>query len=138
MMMPPKTLTGDDQDAGDRIAAHEFGRAVHRAEERAFLLQLAAAVHRLTLVDQPGREVGVDGHLLAGNGIEGEARAHFRDTRRALGDHHEIHGDQDHEDDRADDEVAAHHEAGEARDHVASAAVTLGAVGRGSGGSWRC
>ena len=33
---------GDDQ-AGDGVAAHELGGAVHRAEEAAFLLQLLAA-----------------------------------------------------------------------------------------------
>ena len=34
---------GDDQ-AGDRVAAHEFRGAVHRAEEIAFVFQVFAAL----------------------------------------------------------------------------------------------
>ena len=115
MTMPPKMLIGRDDQAGDGVAAHEFRGAVHRAEEGAFLLQLAAPALRLLVVDHAGRQVGVDRHLLAGDGIEGEAGADFGDTRRALGDDDEVDDDQDHEDDQADDEVAAHHEAGESR-----------------------
>ena len=88
-----------DDEAGDGVAAHEFRGAVHRAEEGAFLLQLAAAALRLLVVDQAGGEVGVDRHLLAGDGVEGEAGADLGDARRALGDDDEIHRDQDQEDD---------------------------------------
>ena len=61
----------------------------------------------LVLVDQAGREIGVDRHLLAGHGVEGEARRDFGDAARALGDDDEVHDHQDDEDDDADDEVAA-------------------------------
>ena len=54
---------------GDGVASHEFGGAVHRAEKRAFFLEFAAATLRLLVVDQAGREVGVDRHLLAGNRV---------------------------------------------------------------------
>ena len=74
-------------------------------------------------------EVGVDRHLLAGYGIEREARADLGDARGALGDDHEIDGDQDHEHDGADHEVAAHDEVGEAGNDVAGGGVALGAVG---------
>ena len=77
-----------------------------------------------------GVEIGVDRHLLAGDGIEGEAGADLGDARGALGDDHEVDGDQDHEDDGADDEVAAHDEAGEAGDDMAGGGVALGAVGQ--------
>ncbi len=100
MMMPPKMLTASDDQAGDGVAAHEFRGAVHRAEEGAFLLQLAPAALRLLVVDQAGGEVGVDRHLLAGDGVEGEARADLGDAGRALGDDEEVDRDQDHEDDR--------------------------------------
>ena len=93
-------VDGGDDQAGDGVAAHELRGAVHGAEEGAFLLQLAPAALRLLLVDQAGRQVGVDRHLLAGDGVEGEARADLGDTRRALGDDDEVDGDQDHEDDR--------------------------------------
>ena len=128
MMMPPTMLMAVMMQAGDGVAAHEFRGAVHRAEEGAFLLQLAAAQLRLLVVDDAGRKVGVDRHLLAGDGVEGEARADFGDTRRALGDDDEVHDDQDHEDDEADDEVAAHDEVREAGDDVAGGVRALVAM----------
>ena len=118
---------GDDQ-AGDGVAADEFRGAVHRAEEGRFLLQLAAAKLRGLVVDDAGRKVGVDRHLLAGNGVEGEARADLGDTGRALGDDDEVHDDQDHEHDEADDEVARHHQVREAGNDVAGGVRALVAV----------
>ena len=118
-----------DDDAGDGVATHELGGAVHGAEEGAFLLQLAATARRLLLVDQAGIEIGIDGHLLAGYGVEREPRADLGDARRALGDDHEVHRDQDDEHDGADDEIAAHHEVGEAGDDVPGGLGALAAVG---------
>ena len=118
-----------DDQAGDGVAADEFRRAVHRAEEGALLLEFATALLGDFLVDQPRRQVGVDRHLLAGDCVEGEARADLGDAGRALGDDQEVDGDEDEEDDDADDEVAAHHQAGEAADDVAGGGDPLGAVG---------
>ena len=87
---------------------------------------------------RPRRQVRVDRHLLAGNGVEGEARADFGDTRRALGDDDEIDRDQDREDDQADDEVAAHDELGEAGDDVAGGVLALAAVRQDQRASSRC
>jgi hypothetical protein len=109
----------EDDEARDRVAADEFRRAVHRAEEGAFLLELAPARLRHLLVDEAGREVGVDRHLLSRNGVEGEARADLGDAGRALGDDEEVDRHQDEKDDDADDEIAAHHQPGEAADDVA-------------------
>ena len=131
-------VDGGDDEAGDGVAAHEFRGAVHGAEEGAFLLELAAPALRLLVVDQAGGQVGVDRHLLAGDGVEGEARADFGDARRALGDHDEIDRDQDDEDDQADDEIAAHHELGEARHDIAGRMLALRRRATGSGASWRC
>ena len=114
-----ENVDGEDDQAGDRVAADEFRRAVHRAEESALLLELAPARLRHLLVDEAGREVGVDRHLLARNGVEGEARADLGDAGRALGDDEEVDRHQDEEDDDADDEIAAHHQPGEAADDVA-------------------
>ena len=50
---------------------------------------------RLLVVDQAARQVGVDRHLLARNGVERETRANLGDTRRALGDDDEIDRDED-------------------------------------------
>src|SRR5690606_30722209 len=109
----------DDEQAGDGVAAHEFRGAVHGAEEAAFVLELLAAAPRVGLVDQPGGEIGVDRHLLAGHGVEVEARRDFGDAARTLGDDDEVHDHQDGEDDDADDEIAAHHEVAEGFDDVA-------------------
>ncbi len=123
-------VDGQDDQARDGVAPHELGGAVHGAEEGALLLQLAAAALRLLVVDQTGRQVGVDGHLLAGDRVQGEAGPHFGDAGRALGDDQEVDGDQDREDDQPDHEVAAHHQAREAADDVARGRVALGAVGQ--------
>ena len=73
-------LMADDDQAGDGVAAHELGGAVHGAEEGRFLLQLLAPALGLVLVDQARRQVGVDGHLLAGHGVQGEAGGDFGDA----------------------------------------------------------
>ena len=123
-----ENVDAENDEAGDRVAAHEFRGAVHRAEERALLLEFAPALLRDLLVDQPRREIGVDRHLLAGNRVEREARADLGDTRRALGDDEEVDGDEDQEDDDADDEIAAHHQPREAGDDVARRRVAAAAM----------
>ena len=122
-------VDGRDEQAGDRISAHEFRCAVHGAEEGAFLFQFAAPALGLLLIDDAGGQIGVDRHLLAGDRIEREARPDLCNSGRALGDDDEIHHDEDQEHDEADDEVAAHHEAGEAADHIAGGVGALIAVG---------
>ena len=124
-----ENIDGGDDETCNRIAAHEFGCTVHGAEEGAFLFQLATAALRFLFIDQAGRQVGIDGHLLAGNGVEGEARAHFRDTRRALGDDEEVDDDENAENDQTDNEVAAHHELREAVDHMTGGKIAFIAVG---------
>ena len=109
----------DDQQARDRVAAHEFRGAVHGAEEAAFVFQRLAALFGGLLVDQAGRKIGVDRHLLARHGVEVEARGDFGDAAGALGDDDEIHDHQNREHDNSDDEIAAHHEIAERLDDVA-------------------
>jgi len=72
-----------------------------------------------------GRKIGVDRHLLARNGVQGEAGADLGNAGRALGDYEKVDRHQDEEDDDADDEIAAHHQAGEAADDVACRGRTL-------------
>ena len=123
-----------DEQAGDRVAAHEFRGAVHGAEERALVLQVLAALAGGGLVDEAGREVGVDRHLLAGHGVEGEARRDLGDAAGALGDDHEVHDDEDREHDDADDEIAAHHEMAERLDDVAGGGGAVLPVGEDEAG----
>ncbi len=73
-----------DDEARDGVAAHEFRGAVHGAEEGTLFLEFAPAQLRHLVVDDTSRQVRVDRHLLAGNGVEGEARADLGDACRAL------------------------------------------------------
>ena len=94
-------------------------RTVHGAVQLRLLGELAAPLPRRVLVDGAGPHVGVDGHLLAGPGVEREAGRHFGDSLRALGDHHELHDGDDEEDHGAHHEVAAHHDVAERVDDLA-------------------
>ena len=59
------------------------------------------------LIDQAGVHVGVDGHLLAGEGVEREARRDLRGAYRAMCDDEELDRDQREEEHEAYDVVAA-------------------------------
>ena len=108
-----------DDDAGNGVTAHELGGTVHRTIEVRLLGDLLAPALGLLFVDEAGVEIGVDRHLLAGHRIQGEARRHFRDTPRTLGDHHEVDDGEDHEHHQANRRIAAHQEAAEGLDHLA-------------------
>ncbi len=107
-----------DEDAGDGIASHELAGTVHRTVEVSFRTHFAAAHPRLVLGDESGVEVGVDRHLLAGHGVEGETRRHFGDTAGTFGDDHEVDDRQDDEHHDADGIVAADDEMTEGLDHM--------------------
>ncbi len=136
--MPPTMLMNGDDEAGNGVAAHELRSTVHRAEEGAFLFEFAAAQLRGLVVDHAGGKIGIDRHLLAGDGVQREARANFGDTGGALGDDDEIDDHQDHEDDQADDEIAAHDELRKAADDIAGGVGSVVALARGSCAWWRC
>ncbi len=113
----------DDVDAGDeqsrhRVAAHEFRGPVHRPVESALLLQLAAAAAGGCLVERAGLQLSVDGHLLARHGVQAEPGRDLGDAPRALGDDHEVHHQQDGEQDQPDHHVAAHEESAERCHHM--------------------
>ena len=124
-------VDADDQNTGNRVAAHEFGSAVHGAEEVRFGFQCLAPFARLGFVDQAGRQIGIHRHLLAGHRVQGETRRDFRDAARALGDDDEVHDDEDREHDDADDEIALGNEASEGLDDVAGGLRCLHCRGSG-------
>ena len=74
------------------------------------------------------RQIGIDRHLLAGHGVQVEARGDLGDAAGALGDDDEVHDHQDGEDDDADDEIAAHDEIAERLDDVAGGGGAFVAV----------
>ena len=113
-----------DDHGGDRVAATNLRRAVHRAVEVGLLARSPARRSRASLLgDLAGVEVGVDRHLLARHRVEGEARADLGHAAGAVGDDDELDDDEDEEDDEADDHVAADDELAERLDDVARVAV---------------
>lgn len=117
-----------NQQTGNGVAAHELAGTVHGTVELGLLGDLGTAGLGLDLVDQAGVEVGIDGHLLAGHGVEGEACAHLGNAPGALGNHHEVDDHEDGEHYRTDDVVAADHHFTEGLDHLARSAVAFLAV----------
>ena len=113
---PADDVDQRDDQAGDRVAPDELGRAVHGTEKVAFVFQFLASRLGRSLVDKTGGKIGIDRHLFAGHGVQGESRRDLCDPPGTLGDNNEIHQDQDGEDDNADDEIAAHNEAAEGFD----------------------
>jgi len=57
------------EQSRDGVAAHEFGGAIHGAEERAFVPELFARPARILFIDQTCRKIGVDRHLLSRHGV---------------------------------------------------------------------
>ena len=90
-----------------------------------------AALAGLVLVDQAGVQVGVDRHLLAGHGVEGEAGADLGHAAGTVGDDDELDDGQDQEDHQTDDQRAADHEVPEGLDDLAGVAVGEHQPGRG-------
>jgi len=117
-----------NQQASDGVTAHEFAGTVHGAVELGFLGHFQAAGLGLILVDQTGVEVGVDGHLFAGHGVEGKACAHLGNPPGALGDHHEVNDHQDREHHDTDHVVTADHHLTEGLDHLTGGGVAVLAV----------
>jgi hypothetical protein len=115
---PPIDVDQHDQDAGNRVATDELRGAVHGTEKVRFLRDRRAALARLVLADQAGVEIGIDGHLLARHGVEGEARGHFGDPSGTLGDDHEVDDHQDREHHQSNSIVATDQEVSEGFNHL--------------------
>ncbi len=115
---PGNDIDSGNQDAGHGVALRESRCAVHGAEEFRLGGEVLSPGARFRFVDQPGIEIGVDRHLFARQGIQREARRHFRNANRAMVDDDVLNRDQNQEDHRADNVVAADHEAAERLDHV--------------------
>ena len=123
MAKPAVYIDESDDQPGHGIAAYELAGAIHGSVEFGLLGQLPAAAQRLLVIDQPLVQIGIDAHLLAGHGIEGESRGDFGDTAGALGDHHEIDDHQDAEDDQSDHVVSADDKIAERLDDPAAKRV---------------
>ena len=118
---------GDD-DTGDGVAANELVRAIHGAVILRLAADLQPPLPGFDLVDQAGIQIGVDAHLFAGHGIQGETGGHFGDAAGTFGDYHEIDHHEDHENDHPDQVVASDDEVAEGHDHLAGGMGSLVSV----------
>ena len=71
------------------------------------------------LVDQTGMQVGVDGHLPAGQAVEHEPRGNLADAGGSASDHHELDHHQDRKQDHAHQHLVTRDEFAERADHPA-------------------
>ena len=122
---PADNVDGQDQHTRDRVALHELGRAVHRTVEICLGRHLGAAQASLVGGQQPGVQIGVDRHLLAGHGVEREPRGDLRHSPRALGDDDQVDDHQDGEDENTDNIVAADQEIAERLNDMAGGGRAL-------------
>ena len=118
---------GDD-DACYGISPHELRGSVHGPVELRLTAYEVAPLAGLLLGDHARIEVGVDGHLLAGHGVQGESCGHFADARGALGDDHEVDDHENGEHHEPDHVASADHELAKCVDHPARRQLALGAV----------
>ncbi len=114
-----------NQQTGNRIAAHEFTGTVHGTVELGFLGDFGTAALGFRLIDEAGVEVGVDRHLFAGHRVEGKACAHLGNTAGTLGDNHEVDDHQNREHHDTDDVVATDHHFTEGLNHLARRGVAV-------------
>src|SRR5690606_35488527 len=94
----------------------EFGRAVHGSVEVRLGSDVAAAVLAFGLGEDAGVQIRIDGHLLAGHSVQGEAGRDLGDAAGALGNDDELDDDQYDENDGSDHDVARGDEGSECVD----------------------
>ncbi len=122
---PADQIDQQNQHTGQGITAHELAGTIHGAVEVGLFADLLTAGDGFFTCQQAGVEIGINGHLLAGHGIQGEPGADFGDPFRALGHHHEINDRENDEHHDPDGVVATDDEIAKGLDHVAGGARPL-------------
>ena len=128
MMMPPMMLMKTIRRPAIASPRTNFEAPSMAPKKLDSDFELLAALAGFGLVDEAGREIGVDRHLLARHRVQGEARRDFGDAAGALGDDDEVHDHEDREHNDADDEIALRDEPPEGLDHVTRRVGALVAV----------
>ena len=100
------TFHKGDENAGNGVAPDELAGTVHGPVKIGLLLNCLAPPSGLLLIDQAGVEIGINGHLFAGHGIEGKTRRHFRNTPGTLRDDDKVDHDEDAKHDDPNHEIA--------------------------------
>ena len=80
------------------------------------------------LIDHTGVQVGVNGHLFAWHGVQGEAGVDLRDPSGTLGHHNEVDDHQDGKNDEAHHVVAANDDVPERCNHFAGSFLAFVAI----------
>jgi hypothetical protein len=102
-----------NDDSCNGIALNQLGSTVHGPEKLSFSLDGLSPFLCLILADKSGAEVGVDGHLLAGHGVQGEPGGYFGYTFGSLRDDDELNHEYDDEYYKSNHGVAAEYEGSE-------------------------
>ena len=106
-----------DDDGHSGVALDDFGGAVHSAVKIGLLLNLLPAHPCLLLVNKAGGQIGVNGHLLTGHGVQGKPSGHLGHAFSALGDDDKLHQHDDEEDDEAYHKIAARNQLAKVLNH---------------------
>ena len=80
-------------------------------------MNASAALSGFRFRDDPGIELGIDGHLLAGHRIQGKSSRNLGNAAGALGYDDEIDYHQDQENNRPDHVISPDHEYAKSIDH---------------------
>ena len=118
------TIDKQDQDTGNGIPLHKFAGTVHGSVEVGLLGYFGTPDLGLLLSDETGIEIGVNGHLFPGHGIQGKACRNLGNTARTLGNYHKVDNHQNGEHDKTDHKVAAHNHIAEGLDNLTGRGAT--------------
>src|SRR5262249_34754528 len=103
----PDDIHKGDENAGNGVTPDELAGTVHGPVKIGLLLNRLAPSPGLLLIDQAGVEISINGHLLAGHGIEGKTRCHFGNTPRTLRHDDKVDHDENAKYDDSNPEIAA-------------------------------
>ena len=106
------------QKACDGVSLDILHGTVHGTEEAGFLLNLVTPLFRFPVIDGSCIQIGVNGHLLTGHGVQREPGRHLSHTLRTFVDDQELNHDQNDEYDCPDNQIAAAYELSESHDYV--------------------
>ncbi len=94
---PTNDIDEQNHDPCHGISAHKLAGPIHGPIKIRFLGNIEATLTGFFLTDQTGIEIGIDGHLFTGHGIQGKTGAHLSNSARSFGDHDKVDDHQDQE-----------------------------------------
>ena len=103
------TCNVDDHNdnTGNGLTADKFAGTVHCSVEFRLTGNLFSSFFGGILINEPGIEVGVYGHLLAWHGVQSETCSDLGNSSRTFGDNNKVDKDHDQKDNHAHGNTAA-------------------------------